>query len=150
MIEISCPTPDDTRAFAAKLAALAQPGDVIVLAGPLGAGKTLLTGGLAAGLGVDEAVSSPSFVLVREYRSGFLPLVHADVYRLNSFNEFADLDVIDLAADGVLVIEWGDAIEPALPVDHLRIEFSVGEDDSRALSLTPNGSWADRDWESIL
>jgi tRNA threonylcarbamoyladenosine biosynthesis protein TsaE len=149
MTQITCPTPDDTRAFASKLAALAQPGDVVVLAGPLGAGKTLFTGGLAAGLGVDEAVVSPSFVLVREYRSGFLPLIHADIYRLGTFNEFTDLDVFEHAADGVLVIEWGDAIEPALPLDHLKVEFAVDEQDQRILTLVPRGSWVDRDWESI-
>jgi tRNA threonylcarbamoyladenosine biosynthesis protein TsaE len=150
MNEIICPTPDDTRAFASKVAALVHPGDIVVLAGPLGAGKTLFTGGLAAGLGVDEAVVSPSFVLVREYRSGFLPLIHADVYRLSTFNEFADLDVFEQAADGVLVIEWGDAIEAALPLDHLRVEFAADEQGQRTLTLVPNGSWAERDWESIL
>lgn len=150
MIEIKCPTPDDTRAFASKLAALLHSGDVVVLAGSLGAGKTLFAGGLAAGLGIDEPVLSPSFVLVRQYRGGFLPLIHADIYRLGTFNEFADLDVYDQAADGVLVIEWGDAIEPALPIDHLKIEFAVSEDQQRHLTITPMGEWADRDWESIL
>lgn len=150
MIEIKCPTPDDTRAFASKLASLFRPGDVVVLAGSLGAGKTLFTGGLAAGLGIDEPVLSPSFVLVRQYDGGFLPLIHADVYRLGSFNEFADLDVFGQAADGVLVIEWGDAIEPALPIDHLKVEFVVSDDDQRELTLTPMGEWADRDWELVL
>lgn len=149
MTEIFCPTPDDTRAFASRFASLVTPGDVIVLAGPLGAGKTLFTGGLAAGLGVDEPVVSPSYVIVRTYRSGFLPLVHADVYRLGSFNEFDDLDVIETAADGVLVIEWGDAIESTLPADHLRLEFSVAEDESRTISVSPGGSWESRDWEAI-
>jgi tRNA threonylcarbamoyladenosine biosynthesis protein TsaE len=149
MFEIVCPTPDDTRAFASKLASLISPGDILVLSGPLGAGKTLFTGGLGAGLGLDEPVVSPSFVLVRTYRSGFIPLVHADVYRLATFNEFIDLDVLEQASDGVLVIEWGDAIESSLPSDHLRIEFAVGEDGSRTISLEPLGSWADRDWEAI-
>lgn len=149
MFEIACPTPGDTRAFASKLAPLLAPGDILVLSGPLGAGKTLFTGGLAAGLGLDEPVVSPSFVLVRAYRSGFLPLIHADVYRLATFNEFEDLDVFEEAADGVLVIEWGDAIESALPPDHLRVEFTIGEDGSRTISLIPLGSWEDRDWEAI-
>lgn len=149
MFEIVCPTPDDTRAFASKLASLISPGDVVVLSGPLGAGKTLFTGGLGAGLGLDEPVVSPSFVLVRTYRSGFIPLVHADVYRLGTFNEFIDLDVFEQASDGVLVIEWGDAIESSLPADHLRVEFTVGEDGSRTISLVPLGSWEDRDWEAI-
>ncbi len=149
MFEIVCPTPSDTRAFASKLASLVSPGDVLVLAGPLGAGKTLFAGGLGAGLGLDEPVLSPSFVLVRTYRSGFIPLVHADVYRLGTFNEFDDLGLFEEAADGVLVIEWGDAIESSLPADHLRIDFSVDEDGSRTISLLPLGSWEDRDWEAI-
>jgi tRNA threonylcarbamoyladenosine biosynthesis protein TsaE len=147
--EILCPTPDDTRAFASKLASLVIPGDVIVLAGSLGAGKTLFTGGLAAGLGVDEPVVSPSFVIVRSYRSGFLPLIHCDVYRLRSFNEFDDLDVYEASADGVLVIEWGDAIESTLPPDHLRLEFTVADDESRTITISPFGSWENRDWKAI-
>lgn len=149
MIEISCPTPDDTRAFASRLASLVRPGDVIVLAGSLGAGKTLFTGGLAGGLGVDEAVVSPSFVLVRQYTTGFLPLTHADIYRLSTFNEFEDLDVFEQARDGVLVIEWGHAIETVLPSDHLRVEIDVEDDEGRTIRLEPFGSWLGRDWESI-
>jgi tRNA threonylcarbamoyladenosine biosynthesis protein TsaE len=145
LIEISCPTEADTRAVAAKLAATLRPGDIILLAGGLGVGKTLFTSGLAVGLGVEEQVLSPSFVLVRQYRSGFLPLVHADVYRIGSVNEFDDLEVLELAADGVLVIEWGDALESELPEDHLRIDFVVEEDGSRLLRLVPSGSWGERD-----
>lgn len=150
MIEVICPTPDDTRAFASRFASLVHAGDVVILAGPLGAGKTLFAGGLAVGLGVEEPVVSPSFVLVREYRSGFLPMIHADIYRLGSFNEFADLDAVKQAADGVLVIEWGNAIEAALPEDHLTVEFGVGGDETRTLTVDPRGSWQDRPWETIL
>ena len=149
MIEFSCPEPDHTRALASRLASLVRPGDIIVLAGALGSGKTLFTGGLAAGLGVDEAVVSPSFILVRQYTSGFLPLVHADVYRLSSINEFEDLDVFEQARDGVLVIEWGHAVESALPHDHLRIDFEVGDDGARLITIDPFGSWVERDWDSI-
>jgi tRNA threonylcarbamoyladenosine biosynthesis protein TsaE len=144
-----CPQPSDTVALAGKLAALLNPGDVVVLKGGLGAGKTLFTGGLAAGLGVEEQVVSPSFVLVREYRSGFMPLIHADVYRLGSINEFEDLDVFEMARDGVLVIEWGDAVEPALPSDHLRVEFEVDEDGTRRLTLVPVGGWSKRSLELV-
>ena len=108
MIEVRCPEAADTQAFAGRLASTLRPGDVIVLVGGLGAGKTLFTGGLASGLGVEEPVVSPSFVLVRQYSSGFMALVHVDVYRLGSLNEFDDLDVFELAEEGVLVIEWGD------------------------------------------
>jgi len=149
MFEVHCPTAGDTRSFAGKLASLVRPDDVVALAGRLGSGKTLFTGGLAAGLGVDEPVVSPSFLLVRQYRSGFIPLVHADVYRLASYNEFEDLAVFEQAAGGVLVIEWGDAIEQALPADHLKIGFEVGDDDSRTLQVEPFGTWAERDWKSI-
>jgi tRNA threonylcarbamoyladenosine biosynthesis protein TsaE len=144
-----CPHPTDTVAVAGKLAALLNPGDVVVLKGGLGAGKTLFTGGLAAGLGVEEQVVSPSFVLVREYRSGFMPLIHADVYRLGSINEFEDLDVFEMARDGVLVIEWGDAVEPALPSDHLRVEFEVDDDGTRRLTLVPVGGWSQRSLELV-
>jgi tRNA threonylcarbamoyladenosine biosynthesis protein TsaE len=149
MIEVSCPGPEHTLALASRVASLVRPGDVIVLAGKLGAGKTLFAGGLASGLGVEEPVVSPTFVLVRQYLSGFLPFFHADIYRLNSFNEFEDLDVIEQARDGVLVIEWGDAIETTLPTDHLRVRIEVEDDDGRVVSLEPFGSWHERDWESV-
>jgi tRNA threonylcarbamoyladenosine biosynthesis protein TsaE len=149
MIEVSCPGPEHTVALASRVASLVRPGDVIVLAGKLGAGKTLFAGGLASGLGVEEPVVSPTFVLVRQYLSGFLPFFHADIYRLNSFNEFEDLDVIEHARDGVLVVEWGDAIETTLPTDHLRVRIEVDDDDGRVVSLEPFGSWHERDWESV-
>jgi tRNA threonylcarbamoyladenosine biosynthesis protein TsaE len=149
MIEALCPTEAETRAVARRLAALLRPGDVILLTGGLGVGKTLFTGGLASGLGVEEQVLSPSFVFVRQYRTGFLPVVHVDVYRLNSLNEFDDLEVVDLAENGVLVIEWGDALDGAIPDDHLRVDFTVEPDTSRTLRLIPNGSWTDRDLGSV-
>lgn len=105
----------------------------------------MFTRGLATGLGVDEPVLSPSFVLVREYRSGFMPVIHADVYRLGSLNEFDDLDVQEMSREGVLVIEWGSAVESALPPDHLRVEFVVDDDGSRTLRFLGEGAWAERD-----
>jgi tRNA threonylcarbamoyladenosine biosynthesis protein TsaE len=90
-------------------------------------------------------VVSPSFVLVRQYRSGFLPLIHVDVYRLGSLNEFDDLEVFELGADGAVVIEWGDALEGAIPEDHLRIDFVVERDGTRVLRMVPGGVWAERD-----
>lgn len=149
MMEVRCPTEADTRALAGRLAAVIRPGDVVLLVGGLGSGKTLFTGGLAAGLGVDEPVVSPSFVLVRQYRSGFIPIVHVDVYRLSSLNEFDDLDVFELSRDGVLVVEWGDAVEPALPEDHLKVGFEVESDGARVLSLVPAGDWVTRDLDTI-
>jgi tRNA threonylcarbamoyladenosine biosynthesis protein TsaE len=150
MIELSCPTESETLAVARRLAALLRPGDVIILSGELGAGKTLFTGGIAAGLGVEEQVVSPSFVLLREYRSGFLPLFHADAYRLNTINEFDDLDLVDIAQDGVLVVEWGDAVVSDLPTDHLWIEFEVGGDGCRTIRVKPSGTLVDRPLEELM
>jgi tRNA threonylcarbamoyladenosine biosynthesis protein TsaE len=144
VIEVRCDTADETEALGRRLAASLRPGDIVVLAGGLGAGKTLFTRGLATGLGVDEQVVSPSFVLLRQYRTGFIPMFHADVYRLGSVNEFDDLDVLDLSRDGVLVIEWGEAVETALPRDHLRIEFDIQDDGARLLRFVAEGSWSDR------
>ena len=143
-VEVCCPRTADTANLAARLAPMLQAGDIVLLVGELGSGKTLFAGGLAAGLGVEEAVTSPSFVLVRQYRTGFLPLTHADIYRLRTRNEFDDLDLIADSEEGVLVIEWGDAIEAALPVDHLRVDFEVGEDEARTITFRPSGQWTSR------
>jgi tRNA threonylcarbamoyladenosine biosynthesis protein TsaE len=143
--EVRCPKPEDTEALGSRIASNLRPGDVVVLAGGLGVGKTLFTRGIATGLGVDEPVLSPSFVLVRTYRTGFMPVTHVDVYRLGSMNEFDDLDALELAQDGLLVIEWGEAVEPALPADHLRIEFEVDDVGARTLRFVGAGTWVERD-----
>lgn len=149
-LSVVCPEEADTMAVAGRLAAEVRPGDVIVLSGDLGAGKTRFVGGLAAGLGVEEQVVSPTFILAREYRSGFLPVIHVDVYRLGSMNEFEDLDVYERAADGVLVIEWGDAVASALPVDVLTVRFEVDEAEVRTLHLQPSGDWCRRDLSRVV
>lgn len=148
-LRVVCPQETDTLAVAGRLAAEVQPGDVVVLKGDLGSGKTRFVSGLAAGLGVEEQVVSPSFVLMREYRSGFLPVIHVDVYRLGSINEFDDLDVFERAADGVLVIEWGDAVVSALPPDLLTVRFEVGDDGTRTLRFEPSGTWVRRDLSRV-
>jgi tRNA threonylcarbamoyladenosine biosynthesis protein TsaE len=144
MTSFLCPRPGDTADLGARLAALLRQGDVIVLSGPLGAGKTLFTSGIAAGLGVEEPLISPSFILSREYSSGFLPLVHADIYRLSTRNEFDDLDLLSQSSQGALVIEWGDVVEPILPPDHLRVNFEVDDNEARTISLIPSGNWRNR------
>lgn len=149
MTPFFCPHPGDTAHLGARLAALLRPGDVVVLSGPLGAGKTLFTSGIAAGLGVEEPVISPSFILTREYSSGFLPLIHADIYRLTTRNEFDDLDLLAQSSHGVLVIEWGDVVEPILPPDHLRVDFEVDDDEARTITLVPFGGWQARVTELI-
>ncbi|MGQ0849253.1 MAG: tRNA (adenosine(37)-N6)-threonylcarbamoyltransferase complex ATPase subunit type 1 TsaE [Actinomycetota bacterium] len=139
-----CREPADTANLASRLAPLLRAGDILLLCGNLGCGKTLFAAGLAAGLGVEEPVTSPSFVLARQYRSGFIPLTHADIFRLGTRNEFEDLDLIPEASDGVLVIEWGDAIEANIPDDHLRIDFEIETDGARKISFVSRGSWDHR------
>lgn len=148
-MKVRCPAEADTVAVAGRLAAEVRRGDVIVLAGPLGSGKTRFAGGLASGLGVEERIVSPSFVLMREYTSGFIPFVHVDVYRLGSINEFDDLDVFERSADGVLVIEWGDVVVSALPADHLVVSLDVADDGVRTIGFHPAGSWASRDLSRV-
>lgn len=131
------------------MAALLKPGDIVALVGRLGAGKTAFAGGIADGLGVEEEVTSPSFLLVKRYESGFIPFVHCDVYRLSSIGEFDDLDVVDDAEDGVLVIEWADAVSGALPADRLVVKFDVTSDSERTLRFVKSGTWVDRSLSEV-
>ena len=144
MTEVRSTSPQETLALGRRLATLLEAGDVVLLAGKLGSGKTLLVSGVAEGLGIAGPVVSPSFVLVREYRDGFLPLVHADVYRLGSTAEFDDLELPDSANEGVLLIEWGSAVAGSVPDDHLVIHIDVADDEARCFRFEPNGRWADR------
>ena len=116
-------------ALGAALADLARPGDVLVLAGDLGAGKTAPRPGLRQGLGVTEPVTSPTFILARSLR-GRLRLHHLDVYRLDHLQEAEDLGLAELVDDrGVTLIEWGDVIAPTLPAEHLEVRLAYGEAD---------------------
>lgn len=127
---------DATRALAHGLAELSVAGDVILLAGELGAGKTAFAQGFGVGLGIEEQITSPTFTLARQYQ-GRLELHHLDVYRLESIAELSDIGVAELLdAGGVMLIEWGDAIAPALPADYLEIHLTYGDgDDDRYLEL---------------
>ncbi len=140
----------DTRAIGRRLSGLLRPGDVVVLCGSLGAGKTAFVGGVADGLGVDEHVTSPSFVLMRKYNSGFIPLVHVDVYRVGSLGEFEDLDVFEEARDSVLFVEWGEAVLANLPADHLEIRIEITGESDRRVALEGHGSWSDRPLEELV
>lgn len=135
---------DETRDLAAALATLARAGDVVVLAGDLGAGKTAFVQGFGRGLGVEERITSPTFTLVHVYE-GRLPVHHLDVYRLEQLSEAIDLGLAEMLDEGgVVLVEWGDAITRLLPHDHLevRLTFGVGDND-RVLELDPRGpAWA--------
>ena len=135
-----------TRALAASIAALVSPGDVILLSGELGAGKTAFVQGFGSGLGVKEQITSPTFTLAHQYE-GAITMHHLDVYRLERFAEMDDIGVSELLdGDGVVLIEWGDAVAPVLPRDYLEISLAYGEgDDDRDLELRCVGSrWTAR------
>ena len=143
MTTVICPTEAETRAVGRRLASMLRAGDIVLLAGDLGAGKTVFVSGVAEGLGVDDPVVSPSFVLVRRYR-GLMEMIHADLYRVGSSGEIEDLDLISDAAEGVLMVEWGDVSEQSFGEDHLMIRITSDEEGARTLSLEPHGSWASR------
>ena len=125
-----------TRALGLSIADAAEPGDIIALIGDLGTGKTALTKYIAEGLGVKEEVISPTFTIVREYRSGRLPLFHFDVYRLSGPEEFIDAGAEDYLEDsGLSVIEWADIVADALPADALLVNIEYAEDDKRRIMI---------------
>ena len=125
-----------TRALGLSIADAAEPGDIIALTGDLGTGKTALTKYIAEGLGIKEEVISPTFTIVREYRSGRLPLFHFDVYRLSGPEEFIDAGAEDYLEDsGLSVIEWADIVADALPADALLVNIEYAEDDKRRIMV---------------
>lgn len=140
---ITLPRVEDTRAFGARLATILKPGDLIILNGPLGAGKTALVQGIGAGLGVQGAVTSPTFVISRVHR-GPLPLVHVDAYRLGEF-EIDDLDLDASVEDSVTVVEWGTGKAEKLAGSYLEIVIARRDDDTRTVELVGHGvEWAER------
>ncbi|MEE8490747.1 MAG: tRNA (adenosine(37)-N6)-threonylcarbamoyltransferase complex ATPase subunit type 1 TsaE [Acidimicrobiia bacterium] len=147
-VEIRCTGPAETMAVGRRLASLLRPGDVVLIEGDLGAGKTTFIAGVAEGLGVDEEITSPTFILARTY-SGLVPLTHADVYRMDTLGEVADLDLIEEAADGVLMIEWGTAVEQSMPASRLVVHLEVSGQDTRILRFDPLGDWSDRPLEEL-
>jgi tRNA threonylcarbamoyladenosine biosynthesis protein TsaE len=140
-------TPDDTMAFGRTLGASLRAGDLVLLDGPLGAGKTTLTRGIADGLGVGGRVSSPTFVLARVHAAGPLgvPLIHVDAYRLGG--DLAQLDDLDLDTDlerSAVVVEWGEGSAERLSSDYLVVRISRRDDDVREITLEPHGLWTAR------
>ena len=139
------PTPEDTAALGAALAELFRPGDLVVLAGPLGAGKTALTRGIGAALGVREPVTSPTFVIARVHRGGRLPLVHVDAYRLGGMADVDDLDLDATTDEAVTVVEWGHGLVEQLADEHLEVRLDRRDDDVRTARLIAHGpGWEGR------
>lgn len=139
-------TAEETRDLGRRIGRLVRPGDVVVLTGALGAGKTVLAQGIGAGLGVTTGVISPTFVLARVHREGRLPLVHVDAYRLSGSTELDDLDLDSDVADSVTVVEWGDGLAERLADEHLQVLLDrSGAEEGRRAILRANGpGWADR------
>jgi tRNA threonylcarbamoyladenosine biosynthesis protein TsaE len=134
MATIISHSPEDTFAAGHADAARLQPGDVLALVGDLGAGKTQWVKGLAAGLGSDAPVTSPTFTLIHEYPGGRLPLYHADCYRLESPAELLAIGLDDyLDGRAVLVIEWADKFPNVIPPHARWLRFEIGEADERRL-----------------
>ncbi len=129
-----------TRALGRRLAKLLRPGDVVLLQGELGAGKTTLAQGVGAGLKVEEPVTSPSFVLLARHE-GPVPLYHADLYRLTEPEEVEELALAEQAADGVLLVEWPERASEALPAEHLLVAIDEvdGAPDVRRITVVANG-----------
>jgi tRNA threonylcarbamoyladenosine biosynthesis protein TsaE len=136
--------PKETEAVGEALGALLGPGDLVVLTGDLGTGKTTFTKGLARGLGVTDRVTSPTFTIVQEY-DGRVPVAHVDVYRLERIQELHDFGFEELLDSRVTVVEWGEAIALVLPRDRIEVCISMDEvrgDDARIVEIAPIGaSW---------
>lgn len=133
---------NETRCLGERIGRCLEPNTVITLRGPLGAGKTTLAQGIAAGLDVEEPVSSPTFNLVQEY-GGRLTLWHVDAYRIRSLDEIIDLSLPELlTAGGVVIIEWPEAVERVLPTDRLDIAIEPVEGDRRRIELVAGGPGA--------
>jgi tRNA A37 threonylcarbamoyladenosine biosynthesis protein TsaE len=165
-LELETVSADQTRLVARAIAPVCVPGDVLLVSGDLGAGKTTFAQGLGAGLGIAEAVTSPTFTLVRQYpvaprppgadhcahHPGVRVLVHADLYRLEHLHEVADLSLDEMVEDGgVAVIEWGEGAAPLLGAGSLAVllAMDVDHEHHRVITLRPaDGSWAGR-WPAL-
>jgi tRNA threonylcarbamoyladenosine biosynthesis protein TsaE len=144
----SCITVEETHALGLQLANHLTPGDVVILDGPLGAGKTTFTQGIAAGLDVRGPITSPTFVIYRIHpNNGAGPaLIHLDAYRLNSLAEVDDLDLDSNLYNAVLVAEWGSGKLENIADEYLVVEFTRNDDDSRRITFIPNGNR----WDDLL
>jgi tRNA threonylcarbamoyladenosine biosynthesis protein TsaE len=138
-VELTTRTPEETQELGKLLGSLSQAGDVYLLTGNLGSGKTCLTQGIAWGLGVKEHALSPTFVIMREMH-GRLPLYHMDLYRLERVEETEDLGLDDyFYGDGVSVVEWAEKAMKLMPPEHMAIEIDYASDNERRLVLRPRG-----------
>jgi len=142
-------TLDDTADIARVLAGFLRTGDIVVLAGEMGSGKTAFTKAAASALGVTEPVTSPTFNLVHTYSGDGVKVHHVDLYRLSRTDEIEDLAIDELARSGVVLVEWGDVGDDVIG-DHLELRLAVGESESeRDFALRPVGRRWDMRWEKL-
>ena len=149
--EVALPTPEQTREWGARLGRVLRAGDLVVLTGDLGAGKTTLTQGIAEGLGVRGPITSPTFVIARVHPSlvGGPALVHVDAYRLGGLAELDDLDLDTSLEDSVTIVEWGHGLAEGLSED--RLEITLRGEDERCASLAATGArWEDEEARAML
>jgi tRNA threonylcarbamoyladenosine biosynthesis protein TsaE len=144
MIELRTTSAAQTRAVGAAVASVLRVGDVVILTGDLGTGKTVVAQGIAAALGVEEPVVSPTFTLLREY-DGRMPVRHLDVYRLDHVQEAIDLGLEELLDDGVVLVEWGEGVREVLPAERLEVALTLlppdeADDDTRRIVITGVGA----------
>lgn len=148
MITCRTKSADDTRELAAAVAPLVRAGDVLLLAGELGSGKTVFAQGLGRALGVQGPITSPTFTLLHEYESATFRIMHADLYRLDRLQEVIDLGIGELVDDeAIALVEWGDLAEAAFATDFLEVRFAYvdGEDDARTVEVrTVGNGWSAR------
>ncbi len=135
--ELSTTSAEETEAAGERLAAGLRPGDVVALVGELGAGKTCFIRGLVRGLGATTRATSPTFVLINQYR-GRVPIYHVDAYRTQSLRELLEIGVDELmGGDGVTVVEWADKLLPLLPPGTIEVRIAGVGDEPRAITIRP-------------
>jgi len=138
-IELKTSTPSQTRRIGERIGRLLRAGDVVLLSGELGAGKTVLAQGIGRGLGIADPIKSSSFVIVNEYQGPQLRLFHADLYRLEDPAQVAELALDELAERGVLVVEWPERAPAELPAEYLRIDLAYDGAKGRTMRIESVG-----------
>jgi tRNA threonylcarbamoyladenosine biosynthesis protein TsaE len=139
IVELHTSTPAATRRIGERIGRRLRGGDVVLLSGELGAGKTVLAHGIGRGMGIDDPIKSSSFVIMNEYQGPLLRMYHADLYRLEDPEQVAELALDELAGSGVLVVEWPERAPSELPRDHLRIDLAYDGAKGRTIRIEARG-----------
>ncbi|MEX0750078.1 MAG: tRNA (adenosine(37)-N6)-threonylcarbamoyltransferase complex ATPase subunit type 1 TsaE [Dehalococcoidia bacterium] len=138
-VERHTSTPAATRRIGERIGRMLDAGDVVLLSGELGTGKTVLAQGIGRGMGIDDPIKSSSFVIMNEYQGPRLRMYHADLYRLEDPEQVAELALDELAAAGVLIVEWPERAPGELPPEHLRVELGYEGAKGRLIRIEAHG-----------